>query len=51
MISGYLGKADTFDQAIADFATAYANQVEQDYESFKKSVAEGRLESRTDEDV
>ena len=28
MISGYLGKADTFDQAIAAFAVAYADQVD-----------------------
>ena len=48
MISGYLGKADTFDQAIAAFAVAYADQVERDYESFKKAVIEGKLEARTD---
>ncbi len=51
LISGYLGKADTFDQAIATFALAYADQVERDYESFKKAVADGKLEARMDESV
>ncbi len=48
MISGYLGKAEAFDEAIAQFAVAYAGQVERDYESFKKAVLDGRLEARTD---
>ena len=30
MISGYLGKSDVFDQAIGDFALAYADQNQQD---------------------
>ncbi len=51
LISGYLGKADTFDQAIASFAVAYADQVEQDHENFRKSVLEGKIEARTDEAV
>jgi uncharacterized protein (DUF2252 family) len=34
MISSYLGKSDTFDSAIANFATTYANQVERDYQTF-----------------
>lgn len=28
-ISGYLGKSDRFDQAIADFSAAYADQADQ----------------------
>jgi uncharacterized protein (DUF2252 family) len=44
-ISGYLGKADTFDRAIAAFAISYADQVERDYEAFAKAVREGELES------
>lgn len=47
MISGYLGKADTFDQAIAAFALAYADQAERDFETFAKAVREGRFEART----
>jgi uncharacterized protein (DUF2252 family) len=50
VISGYLGDTDTFDQAIAAFALAYADQVEQDYERFTTAVREGKIEARTDED-
>jgi uncharacterized protein (DUF2252 family) len=48
IISGYLGKSDVFDRAIADFAIAYANQVLEDYERFVQSVRDGRLEAITD---
>ena len=43
-ISGYLGKSDKFDQAIADFSVAYADQSERDHEVLMKAVREGRLE-------
>jgi hypothetical protein len=49
LIRGYLGKADTFDQAIATFAVSYADQVERDYERFTKAVREGRIEARIDD--
>jgi uncharacterized protein (DUF2252 family) len=42
-IAGYLGKSDAFDEALADFATAYADQTERDYEVFKAAVRSGRL--------
>jgi uncharacterized protein (DUF2252 family) len=42
-IAGYLGKADTFDEAIGVFANAYADQSERDYETFQKAVQAGRL--------
>ena len=48
VISGYLGKADTFDRAIAAFAVAYADQVERDYEQFAQAVCAGRLEAQTE---
>ncbi len=48
LISGYLGKADTFDQAVASFAIAYADQVERDHESFSKAVQAGTIEARSD---
>lgn len=44
-ISGYLGKSDAFDRAIADFAVAYADQAERDYESFVKAIRKGRLKA------
>jgi hypothetical protein len=43
-IRGYLGKSDAFDQAVADFSIAYADQTERDYETFMKAVRAGKLE-------
>ena len=45
LVAGYLGKQDNFDRAMADFAMAYAEQVEKDYDALKKAVAEGRVEA------
>ena len=47
-ISGYLGKGDRFDQAVADFAIAYADQNEADYAAFKKAVRAGRLPAKVE---
>ncbi len=44
MISGYLGKSDTFEQAIADFSIAYADQTERDHETLTQAVRSGKLE-------
>lgn len=43
-IAGYLGKSDKFDEAIADFAAAYADQCEKDYEVVRKAARQGKLE-------
>jgi uncharacterized protein (DUF2252 family) len=43
-ISGYLGKSDAFDKAIADFSVAYADQSERDHEVLMEAVRAGRLE-------
>ena len=43
MISGYLGKSDKFDRAIADFSVAYADQSERDHKVLTKAVKAGRL--------
>jgi uncharacterized protein (DUF2252 family) len=50
-ISGYLGKSDTFDRAIAAFAVAYADQTERDHERLTKAVREGRLEAATEDEA
>jgi len=42
-ISGYLGKSESFDEAIADFSVAYADQCERDYEVLEKAVRVGKL--------
>ena len=43
-ISGYLGKSDAFDKAIATFSVAYADQTERDHEVLRKAVQAGRVE-------
>jgi uncharacterized protein (DUF2252 family) len=43
-ISGYLGKSDAFDKAVADFSIAYADQSERDHETFMKAVRAGKVE-------
>jgi uncharacterized protein (DUF2252 family) len=47
-IAAYLGGGDKFDDATWDFADAYADQNERDYEEFAKAVDSGRIEARTD---
>jgi uncharacterized protein (DUF2252 family) len=42
-IAAYLGSADVFDQAIAEFAAAYADQTERDQRSLVEAVAGGRI--------
>lgn len=46
-IAGYLGKSDQFDEAIADFAAAYADQAERDHKVLTKAVRDGRLKVET----
>ena len=46
-ISGYLGKGDTFDQAIASFAEAYADQAERDHAALVAAIQEGRVQAQT----
>jgi uncharacterized protein (DUF2252 family) len=43
MIAGYLGKSEAFDEALADFAVAYADQNERDWEALRKAVRDGRI--------
>jgi len=43
-ISGYLGRGGRFDEAIARFSLAYADQVAQDYAAFAAAAAAGRIE-------
>ena len=46
-IASYLGKGNVFDRAIADFAAAYADQNERDYETFVAAINSGRLVAQT----
>ena len=47
-IAAYLGKTDTFDEAIADFAAVYADQNERDYEALRRAVKDGRVDAEPD---
>jgi uncharacterized protein (DUF2252 family) len=44
-LASYLGKKDTFDQSIADFAERYADQNERDYQAFRDAIKSGRLQA------
>jgi predicted alpha/beta hydrolase len=42
-IAGYLGKGESFVDALAKYAVAYADQVETDFETFQRAVRAGRF--------
>lgn len=48
---GYVGKGIRLGEALTRYATGYADQVEHDYEVFRKACRDGRLEARTDADM
>jgi uncharacterized protein (DUF2252 family) len=43
-IGGYLGKSDVFDEALVEFAAAYAVQTKLDHEAFARAAREGAIE-------
>ena len=44
-ISGYLGKSDVFDEALAEFSMQYADQTERDHATLVKAVRAGRVQA------
>jgi uncharacterized protein (DUF2252 family) len=46
-IFGYIGKKASFSKAIGDFAIAYADQTERDYQTLVKAVESGRIAAET----
>ncbi|MEC4747924.1 DUF2252 domain-containing protein [Methylomicrobium sp. Wu6] len=48
-ISGYLGKSDSFDQAIGSFAMAYADQTERDHAALVQAVNSRRVKAIIEE--
>jgi uncharacterized protein (DUF2252 family) len=46
-IAGYLGKSKAFHKALGDYAIAYADLAEQDFESFRRAAADGRIKTET----
>jgi uncharacterized protein (DUF2252 family) len=51
LISGYLGNSDDFDQAIGEFALAYADQNERDYAALVEAVKAGKIEALVEQDL
>jgi len=49
LLSGYMGSSDTFDEAIAGFSLAYADQNEKDHTNFKKAIKSGRIVAEYEE--
>ena len=45
MLSGYMGKSDMFDQALADFSVTYADQNERDHAELDKAVRSGKVKA------
>ena len=46
-IAAYLGGSDVFDQAITEFAGAYANQNERDHQALTTAAATGRITAQS----
>jgi uncharacterized protein (DUF2252 family) len=46
-LASYLGRRDTFDQALVVFANAYADQTERDHAALIAAVRSGRVEATT----
>ena len=46
-IASYLGAGGVFDQAIADFSEAYADQNERDYQELVKAVKSGQIQAES----
>ncbi len=47
-ICGYLGSSDLFEQAIASFAEAYADQTIRDHAALLVAIKEGRIKAEVD---
>jgi uncharacterized protein (DUF2252 family) len=46
-IASYLGKGDVFDRAVADFASAYADLNQRDFEALGEAARSNRIEATT----
>ena len=49
-LSGYMGKSDVFDRAIATFSMAYADQNEKDHAALDRAVRSGKVKAIFEED-
>jgi hypothetical protein len=51
MIAGYLGSSEPFDDALAHYSEAYADQAERDFKTFQAALRSGRLSTEPVEDT
>jgi uncharacterized protein (DUF2252 family) len=49
LLSGYMGKSDVFDEALASFSIAYADQNEKDHAALKRAIRAGKIKARDEE--
>jgi hypothetical protein len=45
VLSGYMGKSDAFDKALAAFSIAYADQTEKDHASLQQAIKDGKVQA------
>ena len=46
LIAGYLGESSAFDEALADFAVVYANQIELDHAALQQAITDGTIDAQ-----
>ena len=47
LITGYLGKSAQFEEALSDFAVAYADQTDRDHAALVQAIKDGRVVAQT----
>jgi len=45
ILSGYMGKGDVFDKAVAAFSMVYADQNEKDHAALERAVRSGKVQA------
>jgi uncharacterized protein (DUF2252 family) len=50
ILSGYMGKSDAFDRALANFSVAYADQAEKDHAALERAVRSGKVKAEFEEE-
>ena len=48
VLTGYMGKSSAFEDALADFSVAYADQNERDYDALVAAVRSGTIEAHVE---
>ena len=48
VLTGYMGKSTAFEDALADFSVAYADQNERDHAALVAAVRNGRIDAYTE---